>query len=60
MSKLAEYKKLIAAAVGIGVILLRQYTGIDLAGISPVLVDGMLSLITLVFVERVANKPQAA
>ena len=52
---MSEYRKLIAAVVGIAVLLLAKY-GVNLAGQEGVLVDAFLAIATAFSVYQVPNE----
>ena len=52
---MSEYRKLIAAVVGIAVLLLAKY-GVNLAGQEGVLVDAFLAIATAFGVYQVKNE----
>ena len=58
-----RYRKLIAAAIGVALMLVNQHFGVDLTGLEPQLVDVLTGLIgagTLVAVERLPNATKGA
>ena len=55
---LAEYRKAVVAVVGLGLLLARNYTGIDFGGMEPLLVDGIISALTAVGVYGIRNQEQ--
>lgn len=54
---MSAYRKLIAAVVGVLVMLAHRYLGIDLAGLEPALIDGAIALLTAIGVWAVPNDP---
>jgi len=57
MRELRAYRKLVACAVGILLMLLLKRTGLDLTDVQDMIVDGVMSLLTLYGVWRVPNDP---
>jgi len=55
-----QYNKLIVAAIGIAVMVLKDQIGLDLTSVEPALIDAVLGLLTAVAVWRVPNKPAEA
>lgn len=52
---MAHYRKMIAAIVGVGILLINRHTGVDLSSESVVIVDGLVALGTVVGVWGVRN-----
>jgi len=57
--KLAEYKKLIAAVVGLVLMLLHRKFGLDLSGQESAIVDIVLATLTAYGVYQAPNKRKA-
>jgi hypothetical protein len=53
---IVNYKKLIAAAVGIAALMLNRYTSVNLMGAENYIVEIALVGLTLIGVERLENK----
>ena len=56
---MSEYRKLIAAVLGVGSMLLVQHTGIDLMEQAVLLEELIVGVLTAVGVWAVPNRPQA-
>jgi uncharacterized membrane protein YwaF len=54
---MAEYSKLIVAIVGVVVMLVNRYLGIDLGFIAPAIVDAVIGGLTAFGVWAVKNEP---
>lgn len=52
---IAEYRKAIAAVVGLALILVHRATGLDFGGIEPMLVDSILAGLTALGVYGLRN-----
>jgi hypothetical protein len=60
MSILAGYRKLVAGVVGMAAIVLYHYTGVELAGVEPVLVDTIIAAFTAWGIWGLKNEPAPA
>lgn len=54
---MGAYRKLVAAVIGVLVMLAHRYLGIDLAGVEPALVDAAIAALTALGVWAVPNDP---
>jgi hypothetical protein len=54
---MSHYRKLIAAIIGVALMLLHRYLGVDLSGMEPAIIDTVIALLTAVGVWAVPNTP---
>ena len=57
---MSNYRKLIAAAVGITLLLVQRIWGLNLLGSDAMWIDLIIGIATLVGVERLPNTPKAS
>lgn len=62
MDFISAYRKVIAAVVGLALLMLNKYVGIDLLGMETTLVDAIITALTAIGVWAVPNaeKPPVA
>ena len=51
------YRKLIAAIIGVALMLLHRYLGVDLSGMEPAIIDTVIAVLTAIGVWAVPNTP---
>jgi hypothetical protein len=56
---MSHYRKLIAAIIGVALMLLHRHLGLDLTGLEPVIIDTVIAILTAVGVWAVPNEPPA-
>jgi hypothetical protein len=54
---MSHYRKLIAAIIGVALMLLHRYLGVDLSGMEPAIIDTVIALLTAFGVWAVPNAP---
>ncbi|MCH8476295.1 MAG: hypothetical protein LAT55_13825 [Opitutales bacterium] len=54
---MGKIRKLVVAVVGLAVLLVYKWTGLDIGGVEPALVEGVLAVLTAIGVYAVRNDP---